>query len=623
MAQGNRIPYTIPGKRISVYIDPDDGNIYQNNFENTTAKISKYDVGHIRTFINSSYIKNNPFTRNLASKVNPKLNNVENVLLEREQQRRDVSSTDGNSGAAEVVANKTGEPKRPSGGGVRPRGTGGGSTQTPTQTYNYNFGQYYTSDPNDSSKSTAHDYFNADKYSTRERAFKAAQKAGHGVFTWRGKAYNTMDKGDDPLEFRRKHSDYDAFIGRAHMKNGDDGIDNSGGWSGSKNYNRDNVFNNQQINPITADQANNNTLVSYNQQSQTPKTPKTPQRTRLQKFTDDDIRSLGFNNYQGLLNAANNSNNSNNRFLQSMYDRYGSDTSKWNQATIENDLGVKGKYRRFGGGDFGDMSRSMMAWIGKNNGEIDKQNLQNRTGSNGTVYSSKEMKDLFEKYDPKKQQSIQIPATQTNTSTPSNTQNQQTTSQQSGNSNYKFPTNQNNNTFSGNYLNPYSNFGYALSHYKKFQKGGTINMEEQQLQQAFLQYLMQQTGAKDQQQLEQVIQQLGEEGLKQAYSKFLQEMQQQQVQAAKFGAKLNYIRRLNGQCPDGTEMTYFKVGGKLCKKCMQVKQNRKEQENESDNPIDAFKCGRKIRKNQNGRKFPLIETDKNGKNRTKAPYKKN
>lgn len=477
-------------------------------------------------------------------------------------------------------------------GGNHPRGTGGGGgTQTPSKTsaYNYNFGQYYTDNPNgDKSKPIANDYFNADKYSNRQRAFEAAQKAGHGVFTWRGKAYNTMDKGDDPLEFRRKHSDYDAFIGRAHMKNGDDGIDNSGGWSGSKNYNRDNVFNNQQINPITADQANNNTLVSYNQQSQTPKTP---QRTRLQKFTDDDIRSLGFNNYQGLLNAANNPNNSNNRFLQSMYDRYGSNTSKWNQTTIENDLGVKGKYRRFGGGDFGDMSRSMMAWVGKNNGEIDRQG---RTGSNGTVYSSKEMRDAFERHTPNKQQSFQIPTT----STKSTTQNQ-------------------NNTFSGDYSNPYSNFGYALSQYKKLQKGGIINMEEQQLQQAFLQYLMQETGAKDQQQLEQVIQQLGEEGLKQAYSKFLQEMQQQQVQAAKFGAKLNYIRHLNGQCPDGTEMTYFKVGGKLCKKCMQVKQNRKEQKNESDNPIDAFKCGRKIRKNQNGRKFPLIETDKNGKNRTK------
>lgn len=459
---------------------------------------------------------------------------------------------------------------------VRQKGTGRGSTQTPTQTYNYNFGQYYTADPNDSSKSIANDYFNADKYSNRIDAFKAARDAGYGVFTWRGKAYNTMDKGDDPLEFRRKHSDYDAFIGRAHMKNGDDGIDNSGGWSGSKNYNRDNVFNNQQINPITANQANNNTLVSYNQQSQTPKTPKTPktlQRTRLQKFTDDDIRSLDFNNYQGLLNAANNSNNKNNRFLQSMYDRYGSDTSKWNQTTIENDLGVKGKYRRFGGGDFGDMSRSMMAWVGKNNGEIDREG---RTGSNGTVYSSKEMRDAFERHTPNKQQSFQIPTT----STKSTTQNQ------------------NNNTFSGDYSNPYSNFGYALHNYnqvEKKQKGSTINMEEQQLQQAFLQYLMQKTGAKDQQQLEQVIQQLGEDGLKQAYSQFLQEMQQQQVQAAKFGAKLNYIRHLNGQCPDGTEMTYFKVGGKLCKKCMQRQQKEQEAEEPSD-PIKAFKCGRKMKR---------------------------
>lgn len=526
MAQGNRIFYAIPGKRVIVYIDPDDGHIYQNNFGNTRANITKYDIGHIRNFVNNLNIKNNPFVRNVSSKVESNLKNAENTLLKREQQKRDTLSANGNSYTAKVVSNNSKRSKRP-------RGVGGG-TQTTPQT--------------------------PSKTST----------------------YNTMGKGDNANEFRKNHSDYDAFIGQAH-RGIQDGIDNSGGWSGSPNY----------------------------------KPEQTPQRTRLQKFTDDDIRSLGFNNYQGLLNAANNSNNKNNRFLQSMYDRYGSDISKWNQTTIENDLGVKGKYRRFGGGDFGDMSRSMMAWVGKNNGEIDKQDLQNRTGSNGTVYSSKKMRDLYEKYNPKKQQSTQTSATQTNISTPSNTQNQQTTSQYSGTSGYKFSTNQNNNTFSGDYSNPYSNFGYALSQYKKLQKGGTINMEEQQLQQAFLQYLMQETGAKDQQQLEQVIQQLGEEGLKQAYSKFLQEMQQQQVQAAKFGAKLNYIRHLNGQCPDGTEMTYFKVGGKLCKKCMQVKQNRKEQENESDNPIDAFKCGRKIRKNQNGRKFPLIETDKNGKNRTK------
>lgn len=554
-----------------------DGDIYDPNGKKLEG-LTSYEQYHLGQYLRSHRNEKDSAGVTMGDYFNKYVNFIrsgekihkEKLKQQQEQQRQkqDALSADGNT--TEAVGNKTDKSKHSSGGGVRPKGTGGGSTQTPTQKYNYKFGQYYTADPNDSSKSIANDYFNADKYSNRIDAFKAARDAGHGVFTWRGKAYNTMDKGDDPLEFRRKHSDYDAFIGRAHMKNGDDGIDNSGGWSGSKNYNRDNVFNNQQINPITADQANNNTLVSYNQQSQTPKTP---QRIRLQKFTDDDIRSLGFNNYQGLLNAANNSNNKNNRFLQSMYDRYGSNTSKWNQTTIENDLGVKGKYRRFGGGDFGDMSRSMMAWVGKNNGEIDRQG---RTGSNGTVYSSKEMRDAFERHTPNKQQSFQIPTT----STKSTTQNQ------------------NNNTFSGDYSNPYSNFGYALHNYnqvEKKQKGGTINMEEQQLQQAFLQYLMQQTGAKDQQQLEQVIQQLGEEGLKQAYSQFLQEMQQQQVQAAKFGAKLNYIRRLNGQCPDGTEMTYFKVGGKLCKKCIQRQQRENEAEEPSD-PIKAFKCGRKMKR---------------------------
>ena len=39
-------------------------------------------------------------------------------------------------------------------------------------------------------------------------------------------------------------------------------------------------------------------------------------------------------------------------------------------------------------------------------------------------------------------------------------------------------------------------------------------MNEQELQQAFIQFLAQKTGAKDQQELESAIQQLGEEGLK-------------------------------------------------------------------------------------------------------------
>lgn len=144
-------------------------------------------------------------------------------------------------------------------------------------------------------------------------------------------------------------------------------------------------------------------------------------------------------------------------------------------------------------------------------------------------------------------------------------------------------------------INTLKNSELATKLNLKFQKGGQLNMNEQQLQQAFLQYLMQKTGAQNEQQLEQVVQQLGEDGLKQAYAQFMQEMQQQQVQAAKFGAKLNYIRKLNGQCPEGMEMYYYKQGGRLCKKCIQAKQNEEEIEYPS-NPIDAFKCGRKMKK---------------------------
>ena len=128
----------------------------------------------------------------------------------------------------------------------------------------------------------------------------------------------------------------------------------------------------------------------------------------------------------------------------------------------------------------------------------------------------------------------------------------------------------------------------------KKQQGGQLNMNEQELQQAFIQFLAQKTGAKTQQELEQVIQQLGEDGLKKAYAEFMQMMQQQQVQAAKFGAKLNYIRSLRGQCPDGYELQYYKSGGQLCKKC--IRKQMMQEEKEPQNPVDQFKCGRKIKK---------------------------
>ncbi len=370
-------------------------------------------------------------------------------------------------------------------------------------------------------------YFDGNSYKTRAQAFAAARKNGRGVFTYKGKQYNTMQKGENADEFRRTHADYDYFLGNVAK--------DQGGWKPS-----DPVQTSYKVNDIP-DIYTKPVLESLKLQ--------TPVKTKLSMFTNDDIRNLGFRNYAGMVSAVGNQANANNNFVKAMIDRYGSDTSKWNQDTIENDLGVRGTYRSFGRGDFGDMSRAMAGWIGQNNGEIDRQDLQSRTGSNGVVYSNSKVKDLFDKVQLKPK------------------------------------------TFTFDI----SSFGTNLFKTPKKQQGGQLNMNEQQLQQAFLQYLMQKTGAQNEYQLEQVVQQLGEDGLKQAYAQFMQEMQQQQIQAAKFGAKLNYIRKLNGQCPEGMEMYYYKQGGRLCRKCIQAKQNEEEIEYPS-NPIDAFKCGRKMKK---------------------------
>ena len=369
------------------------------------------------------------------------------------------------------------------------------------------------------------------------------ERMAGGVFTYKGKQYNTMQKGENADEFRRAHADYDYFLGNVAK--------DQGGWKPSD--------------PVQTSYKVNKVPDAYTKPLPESPKPQTPVRTKLSMFTNDDIRNLGFRNYAGMVSAIGNKANANNNFVKAMINRYGSDTSKWNQNTIENDLGVRGTYRSFGGGDFGDMSRAMAGWVGQNNGEIDKQDLQSRTGSDGVVYSDSKVKDLFDKVQLKPK---------------------------------RF-------TFDA------SSFGTNLFGTPKKQQGGQLNMNEQQLQQAFLQYLMQKTGAQNEQQLEQVVQQLGEDGLKQAYAQFMQEMQQQQVQAAKFGAKLNYIKKLNGQCPEGMEMHYYKQGGRLCRKCMQAKQNGEETESPS-NPIDAFKCGRKIKKDQHGKKLPQINSNKNG-----------
>ena len=162
-------------------------------------------------------------------------------------------------------------------------------------------------------------YFDGNSYKTRAQAFAAARKNGRGVFTYKGKQYNTMYKGENADEFRRTHADYDYFLGNV--------ANDQGGWKPSD--------------PVQTSYKVNNVPDVYTKPLPNSSNPQTPARTKLSMFTNDDIRNLGFRNYAGMVSAIENKANANNNFVKAMIDRYGSDTSRWNQNTIENDLGVK------------------------------------------------------------------------------------------------------------------------------------------------------------------------------------------------------------------------------------------------------------------------------------------
>lgn len=74
--------------------------------------------------------------------------------------------------------------------------------------------------------------------------------------------------------------------------------------------------------------------------------------------------------------------------------------------------------------------------------------------------------------------------------------------------------------------------------------------------------------------------------------------QAQPTSMARNGAKLEYINRLRGKCPEGYEVTYFKKGGNLCKACQKKKQKMAMGSTmpEPTDAVEAFKCGRKMKK---------------------------
>ena len=124
-------------------------------------------------------------------------------------------------------------------------------------------------------------------------------------------------------------------------------------------------------------------------------------------------------------------------------------------------------------------------------------------------------------------------------------------------------------------------------------------MNDQELQKAFMAFLIEDAAAQgmqiqSEQDLQAYAQQLGEEGLKAKYQEFMQKMQGG-VKAA-LGAKLNYIHKLKGNCPDGYEMVYMKEGGRVCPVCQKKAdkaQGGKKLEEKKKNAVSDFKEKRK------------------------------
>lgn len=326
-----------------------------------------------------------------------------------------------------------------------------------------------------------------------------------------------------------------------------------------------------------------------------------PTSVNTYNFNRKDVKNLGFNNYQGMVDYVKQHGDTD--FSKSLVNRFG-DVNNWDQSKVENDLGVSGKYRPIQG-DFMKITNSMNNF-NKGMGYTETQYI----GEDGKFYSTQGAANAIHTLNTLNQTNNQKPNVATQPTTQTNTQTTtESTSQQPALTNFNINNYSTKNSTFNDKMNNLAKLtwnGFNNNNIK-LQKGGTIKMEESQLQQAFLKFLAKETGAKSQAELEQVIQKLGKEGLQKAYTQFMQMMQQEQVQAAKFGAKLNYINKLNGRCPEGTKLTYFKEGGKLCKKCMAIQAKGGEIDKPKKNIIDDFKtnrkksvekiaCGSKIRK---------------------------
>ena len=408
-------------------------------------------------------------------------------------------------------------------------------------------------------------YFDGNSYKTRAQAFAAARKNGMGVFTYKGKQYNTMQKGENADEFRRSHADYDYFLGNV--------ASNQGGWKPS--------------NPIQTSYKVNKVPDAYTKPLPKSSESQTPARTKLSMFTNDDIRNLGFRNYSGLVSAVGNQANTNNNFVKAMINRYGSDTSKWDQNTIENDLGVSGTYRSFGRGDFGDMSRSMAGWLGTHNGNLAKKEQERIWNQNaGVKYSLNDNSVLANKYQLSK---------------PSISNDLVNLKFKQGGQMYKYAAGaqmvQPQQASGQDPIDQIAQIAAGFLQGDEASKKALIKvLSNKQIAPELLKAVN--AGIEKQDKRAMIIDQA------------IKALQQGITRKAKLGAKLDYIKQSIGECPEGQEVVYFKKGGEICKICA----GKKMQDGGKSDPIKEFKK-KKVNKHQQGGTFKQAFDNAYGKQR--------
>lgn len=144
----------------------------------------------------------------------------------------------------------------------------------------------------------------------------------------------------------------------------------------------------------------------------------------------------------------------------------------------------------------------------------------------------------------------------------------------------------------------------AITGVDKFQQGGKSKSDEVK---EFQKYIIAEAQSQNKDP-ETYIKELGEDGLKEAYKRF-QEHKKKQAQKAAHGAKLQYFKSLKNKCAEDEQLVYFKRGGIVDCGCTK-KAKEGEKITKPTNAVEAFKCGQKIKKNQQGKKFPLIEGKK-------------